>query len=182
MIGASRPDPSIMPLQESDFEPMRAALAQARLALDEGNLPIGAVIVHDGQIVATGRNGVDSGENDTHHAELAAIQSIPKFLFRHKRQCTVYATLEPCMMCMGAIVNSGITRVVFGVRDPLVGVAELLPQIPYTSSKTMELIEGVLRAESQALLDDYFLRTGARAHIASPGLRAEGQLPLVLPR
>jgi len=169
-------------MPDSDLDPMRAALDEARRALDEGNLPIGAVIVHEGVIVARGRNGIDTGENDTHHAELAAIQSIPQFLFRHKRQCTVYTTLEPCMMCMGAIVNSGITRVVYGVRDPLVGVVELLPQIPYTRSKAMELIEGVLREESQGLLDEYFLRTGARAHIASPGLRAEGQLPLVLPR
>ena len=171
-----------MPLLDSDFEPMRAALEQARLALAEGNLPIGAVIVHEGRIVSAGRNGIETGENDTHHAELAAIQAVPQFLFRHKRQCTVYITLEPCMMCMGAIVNSGITRVVFGVRDPVVGVADLLPKIDYTRRKNMNLVEGVLREESQALLDEYVLRTGARAHIASPGLAASGQLPLVLPR
>lgn len=171
-----------MSVLDTDLEPMRAALDEARLALAEGNLPIGAVIVHEGRIVARGHNGIETGENDTHHAELAAIQSIPQFLFRHKRQCTVYTTLEPCMMCMGAIVNSGITRVVFAVRDPLVGVADLLPQIDYTRRKNMDLVEGVLREESQALLDEYVRRTGARAHIASPGLKLEGQLALVLPR
>jgi tRNA(adenine34) deaminase len=70
-------------MPDSDLDPMRAALDEARRALDEGNLPIGAVIVHEGVIVARGRNGIDTGENDTHHAELAAIQSIPQFLFRH---------------------------------------------------------------------------------------------------
>ncbi|MGE5665715.1 MAG: nucleoside deaminase, partial [Betaproteobacteria bacterium] len=128
-----------MPLLDSDFEPMRAALEQARLALAEGNLPIGAVIVHDGQIVATGRNGVDSGENDTHHAELAAIQSIPKFLFRHKRQCTVYTTLEPCMMCMGTILIARIHRIVWGATDPVAGVADMLPRYTYLKRKQVDL-------------------------------------------
>ena len=156
-----------MPLLDSDFEPMRAALEQARLALAEGNLPIGAVIVHDGQIVATGRNGVGSGENDTRHAELVAIQSIPQFLFRHKRQCTVVTTLEPCMMCMGAIVIAGIHRIVWGASDPIAGVAEMVPRYTYLKRKEIVLVSGVLEAESRALLDEYWRRTGAVRHLTS---------------
>lgn len=171
-----KPEPSPI-----DLAAMNAALEEARIALAEGNLPIGAVVVHEGVSVATGRNGIESGEDDTRHAEPAAIQAIPQFLFRHKRQCTVYTTLEPCMMCMGAIVNTGITRVVYGVRDPVWRMADVLPTIDYTRRKKMELIEGVLRKESQALLEEQVRRNGARAHIASPGLQLEGQLALLMP-
>ncbi|MEY2896368.1 MAG: hypothetical protein RL669_637 [Pseudomonadota bacterium] len=149
-----------MPLLESDLDPMRAALDEARRALDEGNLPIGAVIVHEGVIVARGRNGIDTGENDTQHAELAAIQSIPQFLFRHKRQCTVYTTLEPCMMCMGAIVIAGIHRIVWGAADPVAGVADMLPSYTYLKRKQVDLVSGVLASESRALLDEYWRRLG----------------------
>jgi tRNA(adenine34) deaminase len=177
MIDPSPPTPQTMPLQESDFEPMRAALEQARLALAEGNLPIGAVIVHDDQIVATGRNGVDSGENDTHHAELAAIQSIPQFLFRHKRQCTVYTTLEPCMMCMGTIVIAGIHRIVWGASDPVAGVADMLPRYTYLKRKQVDLVSGVLAEESLSLLDEYWCRRGVHRERAIQALLQEVAVP-----
>jgi tRNA(adenine34) deaminase len=145
---------------------MRAALDQGRLAAAEGNLPIGAVIVRDGQVVASGRNGIDSGKNDTRHAELAAIESIGPFLFEHKRQCTVYTTLEPCMMCLGAIINSGIDKIVFGVSDAWVGGLCLLPHGDYYRAKTASftIVGGVLADESQAMLNEYVRRTGFRAH------------------
>jgi tRNA(Arg) A34 adenosine deaminase TadA len=89
---------------------MRRALQQAALAMEAGDLPIGAVVVHKSTVVAVGRNAVDSQRNDTHHAELVAIRASPKFLFEHKHECTIYTTLESCMMCMGAIINVGISR------------------------------------------------------------------------
>ena len=145
---------------------MRAALDQGRMAAGEGNLPIGAVIVHNGEVVATGRNAIDSSKNDTRHAELTAIESIPKFLFAHKRECTVYTTLEPCMMCLGAIINSGIDKIVFGVSDAWVGGLCLLPHGDYYRAKTASftIVGGVLAEESQAMLNEYVRRTGFRAH------------------
>lgn len=146
---------------------MTAALELAARALELGNLPIGAVIVHDGTIVASGRNAIESARDDTHHAELVAIQGAKQFLFAHKHQCTIYTTVEPCMMCLGAIVNVGIDRVVFGVTDPVVGASTLLSSIGYYRTKRLELVGDVMRAESQALLDDYVARTGLRRHLAS---------------
>jgi len=146
---------------------MTAALELASRALAQGNLPIGAVIVHDGAIVASGRNAIESARDDTHHAELVAIQGASQFLFAHKHQCTIYTTVEPCMMCLGAIVNVGIDRVVFAATDPLVGASTLLSSSEYYQTKGLQLVGGVLRAQSQALLDEYVARTGFRRHLAS---------------
>ena len=148
---------------------MLAALAQAELALDAGNLPIGAVIVHDGKVVATGRNAIDSPPNDLHHAELCALLGIAPFLARHKRECTLYTTLEPCMMCLGAIINAGIQSIVVAAADPLVGALSLLAAGAYyrKKSQTLRLTTGFMAVESQALLNEYVRRTGARTHLAA---------------
>ena len=146
---------------------MLAALNLATLALEEGNMPVGSVIIHDGIVVASGKNTIDSGRDDTHHAELAAIQQAATFLFNHKGRCSIYTTLEPCMMCLGAIVNVGIHRIVFAAPDPLVGASSLLSAIEYYRSKGVQLVGDVMRAESQALLDEYVKRTGFRRHLAS---------------
>ena len=151
----------------SDAAWMKVALEQAALALAEGNLPIGAAIVHEGSLVAVGRNGIESDSNDTRHAELVAIQAIPGFLFEHKRRCTIYTTLEPCMMCLGAIVNVGIVRVVFGAFDRLVGATGLLSHGDYYRRKGLELVAGVAADESQALINEYVRRTGLRAHMST---------------
>jgi tRNA(adenine34) deaminase len=148
---------------------MLAALSQARLALDAGNMPIVAVIVHNGTIIAVGRNAIDHPANDTHHAELSAIQSVASFLAEHKRQCTIYTTLEPCMMCLGAIINVGIQTIVTGAAAPLVGAIGLLPHNDYYKRKesALQLVSGFMAEESQALLNDYVLKTGLRAHLAT---------------
>jgi tRNA(adenine34) deaminase len=149
---------------------MQAALAEARAALDAGNLPIGAVIVHGDKVIARGRNAIDHPTaDDTRHAELAAIQSVAPFLARHKRECVLYTTLEPCMMCLGAIVNVGIESVVVGQADDYVGALPLMPHGPYYAYKLgrLQLVRGFMAAESQALLDEYVRHTGLRAHLAS---------------
>lgn len=148
---------------------MEAALGEAEQALAEGNLPIGAVIVLDGEVVARGRNGIDSHENDTHHAELFALQSVHRLLYRNKRRATVYTTLEPCMMCLGAIVNVGITRIVYGASDPWVGATALLAHGPYYAGKQIEISAGVLEDRCLDLLDLYAQRTGQRRHLARAG-------------
>jgi tRNA(adenine34) deaminase len=150
---------------------MRAALAEARLALDAGNMPIGAAIVHGTEVVAVGRNAIDRPPDDTQHAELAAIRSIAPFLARHKHECVLYTTLEPCMMCLGAIINVGIEALVVGARDPEVGALDLLPHGPYYERKRgrLDLVTGMLADESQELLNEYVRRTGMRRHLARHG-------------
>jgi tRNA(adenine34) deaminase len=154
---------------EFDTTHMRVALEQATLSLSEGNMPIGAAIVHEGEIVSVGRNAIDIPPNDTLHAELVAIQAIAPFLAAHKRQCTIYTTLEPCMMCLGAIINVGIERVVVAASDGAVGALKLLPHADYYRNKfsRLQLVTGMLEAESQALLDEYVRRTGFRRHLSS---------------
>jgi len=146
---------------------MEAALSEARLALEAGNIPIGAAIVHDGKIVALGRNAIDVPGDDTAHAELKAIQSVALFLTKHKRQCTLYTTLEPCMMCMGAIINVGIDSLVIARPDPDIGAICLLPHAEYYNFKrgSLSVISGFMATESQALLTEYVRRTGARRHL-----------------
>jgi tRNA(adenine34) deaminase len=147
---------------------MHAAMEQARAAMAEGNMPIGAVVVHDGRIVGVGRNAIDNPPDDTHHAELRAIQAAASFLAEHKHECTIYTTLEPCMMCLGAIVNVGIDRVIIAAPDSHVGALELLPHGAYYRRKLegMSIVTGVLEAESQTLLNEYVRKTGWRPHLA----------------
>ena len=148
---------------------MLVALEHARLALEAGNLPIGAAIVHDGQVIAVGRNAIDLPPNDTHHAELSAIQSIAPFLALHKRECIIYTTLEPCMMCLGAIINVGIESVVVGAADKYCGAISLLSMGDYYKYKgsRLKLVTGFMAEESQELLNEYVRRTGIRAHLAT---------------
>ena len=151
-----------------NLEFMQAALAEARAALDAGNIPIGAVIVHEGKVIALGRNAVDVPGDDTRHAELVAIESVASFLVHHKRQCVIYTTLEPCMMCLGAIINVGIESIVVARPDPDIGGLQLLPHADYYNFKRgrMSVVMGFCAAESQALLSEYVRRTGARKHLA----------------
>ena len=148
---------------------MQAALAEAEAALEAGNLPIGAAIVHESRIVALGRNAISVPADDTRHAELVAIESIAPFLTEHKRECTIYTTLEPCMMCLGAIINVGIESIVIARPDPDIGALELLPHGEYYEYKRgrMQVVAGFMQTESQALLTEYVRRTGLRKHLAA---------------
>ena len=147
---------------------MHAALEQARAAMAEGNMPIGAVVVHDARIVGVGRNAIDNPPDDTHHAELRAIQAAAPFLAAHKHECTLYTTLEPCMMCLGAIVNVAIDIVIIATPDSHVGALDLLPHSAYYRRKLegMSIVTGVLDTESQTLLNEYVRKTGWRPHLA----------------
>lgn len=148
---------------------MQAALAEASAALELGNLPIGAAIVHGDDVIALGRNAIDAPGDDTRHAELSAIQSVAPFLYRHKRQCALYTTLEPCMMCLGAIINVGIECLVIGAADAAIGGLQLVEHADYYRSKRgqMTIIAGYMAQESRMLLDAYIRRTGFRRHLAS---------------
>src|SRR5512135_1948826 len=107
---------------QADEKFMKAALLEARKALKNGDVPIGAVIVSDGKIISRGYNCVELKADPTGHAELSAIKkAIRKIGYKHLYNCTLYVTLEPCAMCSGAIVLSRIGRLVFGATDPKAG-------------------------------------------------------------
>lgn len=143
-------------MDKYDF--MREAMRQADLSAQEGEVPVGAVIVRDGAIIATGRNRREKGKNALYHAELEAIDAACKKLggWRLPR-CELYVTLEPCPMCAGAIINSRIEKVYFGAYDPKAGsvssVTELFA-LPYNHKPETE--GGVLEEECAAQLSAFF--------------------------
>lgn len=137
---------------------MRAALALAREAAAEGEVPVGAVAVKDGVIVGRGRNRRETEKNALCHAELQTIDEACRTLGGWRLwQCTLFVTLEPCPMCAGAIINARIPRVVFGARDKKAGscgsVVNLF-ELPYNHKP--ELVSGVLEEECAALLTEFF--------------------------
>lgn len=143
---------------ERDIEFMRAALEEAQKAGEKGEVPVGAVIVRDGQIVATGRNRRERDKNALCHAELEAIDKACKVLGGWRLwQCELFVTLEPCPMCAGAIINARIPRVVFGAYDKKAGscgsVVNLF-DLPYNHKPQLDA--GVLEEECSAILSEFF--------------------------
>ena len=136
---------------------MKIALSEAMLAASEGEVPVGAVIVKDGEIIATARNNRESTGDATGHAELLAIREVcTKLGGWHLDQCELYVTLEPCPMCAGAIVNSRIERVVYGAYDEKAGAfGTMLNLTEYPLFKpTVE--GGVLKEECSTILTEFF--------------------------
>src|SRR3954447_13363255 len=108
----------------SDEEFMRAALAEAERALEHGDVPIGAVVVREGEVIGSGRNERELAQDPTAHAEILALREAARALGRWRvLDSTLYVTLEPCAMCAGAIVLARVTRVVYGTPDPKAGAA-----------------------------------------------------------
>lgn len=137
---------------------MRQALTLAREAAQEGEVPVGAVIIKDDAVIAAGRNRRENGKNALCHAELEAIDQACRRLGGWRLwQCELFVTLEPCPMCAGAMINARIPRVVYGARDAKAGscgsVVNLF-ELPYNHSP--ELIGGVLADESALLLTEFF--------------------------
>lgn len=137
---------------------MRSAIELAKRSADEGEVPVGAVIVRNGKIVATGRNRRENDKNATVHAELQAIDRACSVLGGWRLwECELYVTMEPCPMCAGAIINSRIKRVVFGAYDQKAGscgsVINLF-DLPYNHKP--ELVGGFMRDECSAILTGFF--------------------------
>ncbi|MBQ5597087.1 MAG: tRNA adenosine(34) deaminase TadA [Acutalibacteraceae bacterium] len=154
-------------INELDFDFMKRALSLAKEAADEGEAPIGAIIVRDGKIVSVGRNRREKDKNALGHAEIEAIDNACKTLGGWRLiGCTMYVTLEPCPMCAGAIINARIERVVFGAYDKKAGscgsVTNLF-ELPYNHKP--ELIGGVLEEECSLALTEFFrdLRTSKQS-------------------
>lgn len=137
---------------------MLKAIELAKKAADEGEVPVGAVVVKDGKIIATGRNRRESEKNALCHAEIEAINNACKALGGWRLfQCELYVTLEPCPMCAGAIINSRIKSVYFGAYDQKAGSFGTIAdfnRIPYNHKP--EVYGGIMESECKALLTDFF--------------------------
>lgn len=137
---------------------MTEALALAQEAFDAGEVPVGCVIVRDGEIVGRGRNRREGEKNALAHAEIEAIGDACRNLGGWRLwECTLYVTLEPCPMCAGAIVNARIPRVVYGARDAKCGAVRSVCSLFDMQFNHHPVVEaGVLEAECAQLLTDFF--------------------------
>ena len=138
---------------------MALALAQARCAADEGEVPIGAVIVKDGAVIATGRNAPRARHDPTAHAEIEAIRAAARILGNERLDgCELWVTLEPCPMCAGAIIHARLERLYYAAPDPKGGAvahgARLFDQ-PDCLHRP-DVYGGMGEGESAALLRDFF--------------------------
>jgi tRNA(adenine34) deaminase len=138
---------------------MRLALTQAAEARAAGEVPVGAVIVKDGDVIATGFNRPISHRDPTHHAEIAALRAAATRLGNYRLPgCTLYVTLEPCAMCAGAMMHARIARVVFGASDPKTGACGSVLNLfaERRLNHHAELTGGVLADECGTMLSDFF--------------------------
>ena len=147
-----------------DLTHLRAAIAEARAAELAGEVPIGAVIVHRGEIIARGQNHVLREHDPTAHAEIVALRHAGRalenyrLLSEHDEGCTLYVTLEPCAMCAGAILHARIARLVYAAPDPKAGACGSVLSVmnhPQLNHK-VEVVSGLLAAECGALLTNFF--------------------------
>jgi tRNA(adenine34) deaminase len=130
---------------------MREALVEAETALQRGDRPIGAVIVHAGQIIGRGSSTFSSGRNDIAHAEINAINACSAFLQEHGSECTLYTTCEPCVMCLGAIVMANIREIVYGMPDNYIQARKVIDAVSYIKKRVHRYTGGVLQEECVAL-------------------------------
>jgi tRNA(adenine34) deaminase len=143
----------------TDLESMQVALAEAQLSVEAGEVPIGAVVVCDGEIVARGQNRLLRDVDPTAHAEIVALRAAAAAVGNYRLNgCTLYVTLEPCAMCAGAMIHARLDRLVFATADPKAGAAGSVlavlnhPQLNHQ----MDVEQGILAEESAELLRSFF--------------------------
>jgi tRNA(adenine34) deaminase len=146
-------NPAIAHLDLVEF--MQAALQQADLAGQSGEIPIGAVIVIDGEIIARGHARHKSLQNQIRHAELNAILEGGARLWNDYRRAILFTTVEPCPLCLGAVVMADIPHIIFGVRDVNVCSTLTVETNPYVRRHIKSYYGGVLESESAAILNKY---------------------------
>ena len=151
---------------EQDLEFMQLALVEAQKARALGEVPVGAVLVSDNQIIATGHNQPISNNDPSAHAEVAALRAAGQNLSNYRLpNTTLYVTLEPCMMCCGAIMHARIARVVYGAADAKTGCVHSVLNLfdnPQLNHHTM-VEGGVLAEECAQVLKDFFKERRAQA-------------------
>jgi len=143
----------------SDREAMDAALAQARLAAEGGEVPIGAVVAFNGVIIARAQNCVIRHVDPTAHAEMLALRTAAKAVSNYRLTgCTLYVTLEPCAMCAGAMIHARIDRLVFAAADPKAGACGSVLSVlnPPQLNHQMQVEQGIGAEESAELLRGFF--------------------------
>lgn len=136
---------------------MRAALEEARLAASEGEVPVGAVLVKGGEIVARAHNKVEQTHDATAHAELLCLRQGMELLGARLTDCTLFVTLEPCAMCAGACVNAKLGRLVFGAFDESAGCCGTRMDLTdHCFLHSVETWSGVLETDCKELLSSFF--------------------------
>jgi len=145
--------------QDAHDDPMTQALAEARAALEHHDVPVGAVVVHDGQVIAARHNERELTHDPSAHAEILAMRDAARALGQWRLdECTLYVTLEPCAMCAGAAVNARLGRLVYGAHDPKAGAVTshfgLLDSA--VLNHRVEVTSGVRSHEAAELLRSFF--------------------------
>jgi len=139
---------------ENDEKFMREALAEARIAADEGEVPVGAVVVARGRVIARGHNMTERLADPTAHAEMIALTAATEALGgKYLSDCALYVTLEPCPMCAAALAWAQLDRLVYGASDPRRGYARFTPSLLHPKT---EVVSGILDEESLDLLTAFF--------------------------
>lgn len=144
-----------------DTEFMQAALADAALASDSEEVPVGAVVVVEGKVVATGHNATIAARDPSGHAEIVALREAARVVDNHRlTDATLYVTLEPCVMCVGAIAQARVARVVFGAYDRKAGALGSVEDLSGSRALNhrFEVNGGLLADECGKLLSDFFAR------------------------
>jgi tRNA(adenine34) deaminase len=146
-------------MSESDLEFMRAALDEARTAAERGEVPIGAVLVHDGKIISRAHNRTLTDNDPTAHAEMVAIRGAAKIIGNHRLNGTsLYVTVEPCAMCAGAMIQARVARLVYGCAEQKGGAVRTCFQIldhPAVNHR-VEITSGILADECVAVMQEFF--------------------------
>lgn len=159
--------PDVVPTAREDF--MRAALAEAQRAWDLGEVPVGAVVVKDGVVIARGFNQPIAGHDPTAHAEIVALRAAAQALGNYRLPgCELYVTLEPCVMCSGAMMHARVAKVIYGARDPKTGAAGSVVDL-YASDQLNHHTQaegGVLEEECGQLLKSFFASRRAAVRAA----------------
>jgi len=138
---------------------MRRALFLARQAFEDDEVPIGAVIVHNNKIIAEGYNQIERLKDATAHAEMVAITAAESVIENWRlSECTLYVTIEPCMMCSGALMLCRMGRIVFGAKDPRMGflVSNYDPVKSLNLFKNVKIESGLLENEAGGLMQEFF--------------------------
>jgi tRNA(adenine34) deaminase len=146
---------------QDDAAWMELALGQARLAAEAGEVPVGALVIRDGEIVGQGHNRNLLDHDPTAHAEIVVLRQAARLLGNHRLAgCTVYATIEPCSMCAGALIHARVSRLVYGASDPKAGAAgSVLKVLNHPDlNHTMEVTSGILSDRCSEILQEFFRR------------------------